>query len=200
MHNLKFAAELHDIGKIAIKEAIIDKSSKLTEEEYETVKKHPELGVEILQPIRFLKPVLPIILHHHERYDGTGYPNGMSRGDDPPGGPDPQSGGRLRRHDDPAAVQQADDAHRRRLELCRKEGGASFDPECVDALIRFLESEEETMLLSAKVQIGSRIVAAAAPRPEDSARLGNPTCELSARLSAIHRDVALDRGLPSALR
>ncbi len=153
LHTLRFAAELHDIGKIAIKEAIIDKSSKLTEEEYETVKKHPELGVDILRPIRFLKPVLPIILHHHERYDGTGYPNGM-RGDSIP------LGARIlnladafdamttqRPYNKPMSLSEA-------LDMCRREGGASFDPDCVEALIRFLDGEEETMLLSSQVQIG----------------------------------------------
>jgi putative nucleotidyltransferase with HDIG domain len=154
LHTLRFAAELHDIGKIAIKEAIIDKSGKLTDEEYETVKKHPELGVEILRPIRFLKPVLPIILHHHERYDGSGYPNGM-RGNIIP------LGARIlnladafdamttqRPYNKPMSLSDA-------LEMCRKEAGGSFDPDCVDALVRFLDGEEETMLLSAQVQIGA---------------------------------------------
>ncbi len=151
LRTLKFAAELHDIGKIAIKEAIIDKSGELTEEEYETVKKHPELGVEILQPIRFLKPVLPFILHHHERYDGSGYPNGMRQEDIP-------LGARIlnladafdamttqRPYNKPMTLIEA-------LEMCRKEGGVSFDPQCVDGLIRFLESEEDTMRLGAQVQ------------------------------------------------
>lgn len=74
--NLKIAAILHDIGKIGIYESILNKPGKLTEEEFSIIKQHPEIGVKIIKNIDFLKDVSKIILSHHERYDGTGYPEG----------------------------------------------------------------------------------------------------------------------------
>jgi putative nucleotidyltransferase with HDIG domain len=68
------AAVLHDIGKIAVDEALLDKPAKLTESEMDHVRKHAEWGAEILRPVRGFKEIIPWILHHHERPDGTGYP------------------------------------------------------------------------------------------------------------------------------
>jgi putative two-component system response regulator len=71
------AATLHDIGKIGVAENILRKENKLSEKEYEIVKKHPVLGAEILSPATFLKDIIPLVLYHHERYDGNGYPEGI---------------------------------------------------------------------------------------------------------------------------
>jgi putative two-component system response regulator len=68
---------LHDIGKIAIDDAILLKPGKLTTEEFEIIKKHPEIGENICKPLKTLKPVLPIIRYHQERYNGSGYPEGL---------------------------------------------------------------------------------------------------------------------------
>jgi len=76
--NLEFAALLHDVGKIGISEYILGKPGKLTDQELYMVRKHPEVGVDILKSIDFLKPTIPSILHHHERFDGKGYPDGLS--------------------------------------------------------------------------------------------------------------------------
>lgn len=70
---------LHDIGKIAISESVLNKPGKLTEEEWVTMRSHPDVGVRILAPISALKEVLPIVRHHHERWDGNGYPRRLSR-------------------------------------------------------------------------------------------------------------------------
>jgi putative nucleotidyltransferase with HDIG domain len=72
------AAFLHDIGKIGIPASILDKPSELTGEEYDKVKKHPVIGAKILEPIEAYSDTIPIILQHHERYDGKGYPHGLS--------------------------------------------------------------------------------------------------------------------------
>lgn len=72
---LHWAAILHDVGKIGITENILNKSAMLTDEEYETIKGHPSKGFTILQPLGPLVKSLPGILHHHERYDGNGYPD-----------------------------------------------------------------------------------------------------------------------------
>lgn len=79
LENLKMAAVLHDIGKIGIDESILNKPGKLTEEEFDKIKQHPEIGVKIIQDIKFLKEVSQIIQDHHEKVDGTGYPNGKKQ-------------------------------------------------------------------------------------------------------------------------
>ncbi|HOS68810.1 MAG TPA: HD-GYP domain-containing protein [Bacillota bacterium] len=81
VENLKIAAILHDIGKIGIDESILNKPGRLTEEEFEKIKQHPEIGVKIIKDIDFLKDASEIILSHHERYDGTGYPEGRKHKD-----------------------------------------------------------------------------------------------------------------------
>ncbi len=74
---LTIGALLHDLGKIAVPDSILQKTGPLTEEEYETIKQHPVLGARILSPIRELSAMLPAVRHHHERFDGEGYPDGL---------------------------------------------------------------------------------------------------------------------------
>jgi PAS domain S-box-containing protein/putative nucleotidyltransferase with HDIG domain len=83
IENLSTASLLHDIGKIGINDAILEKPGRLTKEEFEIVKKHPVKGEEILSPIKGFKHILPIIRAHHEKIDGTGYPDGL-KGDEIP--------------------------------------------------------------------------------------------------------------------
>ncbi|HWR28399.1 MAG TPA: HD domain-containing phosphohydrolase [Negativicutes bacterium] len=78
MEHLRYAAILHDIGKIGIPEEILNKASRLTPEEYEAIKTHPALGAKILQNIPHLEEVSKAILQHHEHFDGKGYPNGIA--------------------------------------------------------------------------------------------------------------------------
>lgn len=77
LKQLEVSAILHDVGKIGIPDRILGKPGKLTYEEYNYMKRHPELGSSIIEPIAELKALIPNILHHHERYDGNGYPNGL---------------------------------------------------------------------------------------------------------------------------
>ncbi|MBA3615594.1 MAG: HD domain-containing protein [Rubrobacteraceae bacterium] len=83
MEALTSGAMLHDLGKIGIPDRILQKSGRLTEDEYAEIKRHPMLGVSILTPVRELASALPVIRHHHERFDGKGYPDGL-RGEDIP--------------------------------------------------------------------------------------------------------------------
>jgi len=77
MLHLKYAALLHDLGKICIPDALLLKNGRLTDEEFAIVKGHPVVGAALLDPIQFLASTRDIIRHHHERYDGRGYPDGL---------------------------------------------------------------------------------------------------------------------------
>ncbi|MGI8784756.1 MAG: diguanylate cyclase domain-containing protein [Acidobacteriota bacterium] len=74
---IKAASLLHDIGKLAIPEYILNKPSALTPQEFEKMKMHPQIGADILETVKFPYPVVPIVRHHHEKWDGTGYPAGL---------------------------------------------------------------------------------------------------------------------------
>ena len=74
---LEKGGALHDIGKIGVRDDILLKPGKLTPDEFVEIKKHPETGENICRPLHSLAPVLPLIKHHHERYDGSGYPSGL---------------------------------------------------------------------------------------------------------------------------
>jgi len=80
---LSTCALLHDIGKIGISDGILNKPGKLTDEEWEAIKNHPQLGATIAGRVRELAPCVPGILHHHEKYDGSGYPKGLKGKDIP---------------------------------------------------------------------------------------------------------------------
>lgn len=83
LEKLEISAMFHDIGKLGVPDNILLKPGKLDELEFQKIKEHPSIGVSILKNIDFLKNSLPIILHHHERYSGGGYPDGISKGDIP---------------------------------------------------------------------------------------------------------------------
>jgi putative nucleotidyltransferase with HDIG domain len=75
---LEYGGILHDIGKIGIPDAILTKRASLTDEEMALVRAHPVIGAEIVAGVEFLKDAIPAIRHHHERWDGTGYPSGLA--------------------------------------------------------------------------------------------------------------------------
>ncbi|NMC96746.1 MAG: HD-GYP domain-containing protein, partial [Deltaproteobacteria bacterium] len=83
MRALTISAILHDIGKIAVPEQILDKPGKLTDEEFAVVKKHPQAGADIISSIPSYESILEGIVHHHERWDGKGYPKGLHEKDIP---------------------------------------------------------------------------------------------------------------------
>jgi len=72
----RYICSLHDIGKIGISEQVLKKKGKLSNDEWGEIKKHPEIGFSILHPIKFLNSFISMVLHHHERFDGNGYPEG----------------------------------------------------------------------------------------------------------------------------
>ncbi|HNR35604.1 MAG TPA: FHA domain-containing protein [Candidatus Hydrogenedentes bacterium] len=125
---------LHDVGKIAVDDAILRKPGKLTDEEYAKMKIHPERGATYLRDIEFLKPLVPYCLYHHERYDGKGYPFGLA-------GKDIPLEGRLIAVADTFDAMTSNRPYRKGLDPqiaideLLKGRGTQFDPECVDALV-----------------------------------------------------------------
>jgi putative nucleotidyltransferase with HDIG domain len=77
-HRLRMAALLHDIGKIGVPDSVLLKNDRLTDSEYAIMKRHPEIGAHMLSNVEVLADVLPVIRHHHERHDGSGYPDGLA--------------------------------------------------------------------------------------------------------------------------
>lgn len=82
---IRSAALLHDIGKLAVPEYVLNKPGRLTRLEFECIKQHAEIGAQILRNVKFPYPVVPIVLHHHEYYDGSGYPSGLKSTEIPVG-------------------------------------------------------------------------------------------------------------------
>ncbi|HLI78222.1 MAG TPA: HD domain-containing phosphohydrolase [Acidobacteriaceae bacterium] len=135
MQALETAAFLHDIGKLAVPEHIINKPGKLTPEEFEKMKIHPVVGADILERVRFPYPVVPIVRSHHEWWNGTGYPDGL-RGTDIP------IGARILTVVDCFDALVSDRPYRtgmsseKALNLIRSLAGKQFDPAVVDAFER----------------------------------------------------------------
>jgi len=136
------AALLHDIGKIGIRIDSLSKPGSLTAEEYEIFKVHPKLGKKILEPISFLSNIIPYIYHHHERFDGNGYPEKL-KGDNIP------YGARILTITDSYDVMTSDRPYRKRLkdneiikelENC---SGTQFDPELVKIFIDIRKHSKE---------------------------------------------------------
>lgn len=138
--HLSFAALLHDIGKIGISKEILWKHCSLDECEEEEVKTHPDRGIQILEPVHFLKPILSTIRHHHERFDGSGYPLGLK-------GKEIPFKARIISIADTWDAMLSDRPYRRALTAeeakneLKKHSGIQFDPEIVAAFIKVLESE-----------------------------------------------------------
>jgi putative nucleotidyltransferase with HDIG domain len=138
------AGLLHDVGKIGISDAVIRKPEPLTREEYEEIKRHPEIGARILEPVDFLRDVAPCVRHHHEWYDGSerGYPDRLL-GDRIP------MPSRIILVSDTAEAMTSDRPYRKALGIDRvvseisKYSGSQFDPTVVQAFLRLLEREGE---------------------------------------------------------
>jgi putative nucleotidyltransferase with HDIG domain len=137
MQVLHRAALLHDIGKIGIPASILDKPAKLDDEEYRLIKEHPRMGARILEPVRAYFEILPLVLQHHERFDGQGYPNGLS-------GDAISLGARILAVADVYDALVSDRPYRsgwtqhRAIELISQEAGRQFDPLVVEVFLKVL--------------------------------------------------------------
>jgi putative nucleotidyltransferase with HDIG domain len=139
---LRAAAVLHDIGKLAVPEHIISKPGKLTPEEFDKMKIHPTVGAEILEQVDFPYPVVPIVRAHHEKWDGSGYPNGLA-------GEAIPIGARILSAVDCLDALASDRQYRKALPLdeamakVASEAGVAFDPRVVAILqLRYVEWEK----------------------------------------------------------
>ena len=141
IENLKQAAILHDLGKVGIPEKILLKKGKLTAAEYEEIKKHPQIGVEIIRPIQSLHNVIPFMLYHHERWDGRGYPAGL-KGEEIP------VGARIVAIADVFEALISDRPYRKAfsmeqaLRIIKEGAGTQFDPDIVSIFLRILSKEK----------------------------------------------------------
>ena len=137
IHRIKCAADLHDIGKIGIQEKIINKAGSLTDTEYSSIKSHVEMGEKILKPVMHLRDVLPFIRGHHERWDGSGYPDGKKEEENPlearilacADAFDAMTS--QRSYNKPLSFEQA-------LDVVKKGAGTQFDPKVVEALEKYV--------------------------------------------------------------
>ena len=137
---IEYSGILHDIGKIGIPDAILSKRGPLTDKERFEIRKHPVISTNIIHDIPFLKPVIEIVLHHHERYDGSGYPDGLV-------GEAIPTGARVLAVADAFDAMMSDRPYRAHMtqnhtiiEL-RKYSGKQFCPLAVDAFMFALETE-----------------------------------------------------------
>src|SRR5215472_4850097 len=142
MEALRAAALLHDIGKLAVPEHIISKPARLTPVEFEKMKIHPVVGAEILERVKFPYPVVPIVRSHHERWDGTGYPDGLA-------GEEIPIGARILSAVDCLDALASDRMYRKALPLdeamqeVAEQSGRAYDPQIVALLEKHYKRIEE---------------------------------------------------------
>src|SRR5579864_5460356 len=204
---LRAASVLHDIGKLAVPEHIISKPGKLTPEEFEKMKIHPTVGAEILEQVDFPYPVAPIVRAHHEKWDGSGYPDGLA-------GEAIPIGARILTAVDCFDALASDRQYRKALPLDQamakvvEDAGKAFDPRVVEVLHRRYieleksakESPEDTpakLSTEIKVERGSAPDAgfvatdvnrpAAASAPSDAAKVISAARRAGRDLTEVHR-------------
>lgn len=142
---LKQGALFHDIGKIGIPDSILQKPGKLTDEEYDDIKNHPSIGAKILAPAKIFSDLIPMVLNHHERFDGKGYPIGLA-------GEDIPLMARIVCVADSFDAMTSDRSYRPRftviaaLEEIEKCKGAQFDPFVVDAFMIALRENKQKVI------------------------------------------------------
>jgi putative nucleotidyltransferase with HDIG domain len=152
IEQIRQAGLLHDIGKIGISEQILHKPGKLTPEEYEQVKTHAGLGAELLETSRGLRHLAPFVRHHHERWDGRGYPSGLV-------GEETPLEARILAVCDAVEAMASDRPYQRAMSLAeiitelRRGQGTHFDPTLADVFIRIAQREGARLLVNSAEQV-----------------------------------------------
>jgi putative nucleotidyltransferase with HDIG domain len=137
---LMLGALLHDIGKLGVADAVLEKAGSLTEEEWAAAKSHADVGARMIEPLEVLSGVVPVVRHHHERYDGGGYPDGLE-------GEEIPLAARIVAVVDAYDVMMRGRPYRQRhtqaeaIADLSREAGLQFDPQVVEVLIRVIETE-----------------------------------------------------------
>ena len=138
IESLRYAAILHDIGKIGVRGIVLNNPNGLTDEEYDEIKKHPLVGEDIIKPIELLQPIRPLIRHHHEWYNGKGYPDGLS-------GKNIPLGARILVIADAYDAMKFDRPYRKALteetiiQEFKRGSGIQFEPKIVDIFLEILK-------------------------------------------------------------
>ncbi|MDD5108978.1 MAG: HD domain-containing protein [Candidatus Omnitrophica bacterium] len=146
LESLKYASLLHDAGKAGIPAEILTKTTKLTDEEYDIIKKHPVKGAQILRPLQVLRPAIPIIMYHHEKYNGTGYPSHLKGCQIP-------LGARIMSVADAFEAMVYGRPYRQRMNITsaireiKKKSGIQFDPKIVEAFLKVIKKFNKRIYL-----------------------------------------------------
>lgn len=141
LDRLRIAALLHDAGKIGVREAVLDKPGALSPGEFEEIRRHPTVGADLLEGIRSFGPVVPGVRHHHERWDGSGYPDGLA-------GPAIPEDARILAVADVWDAVTADRPYRSRMPrpearaFMVRNSGAMFEPRLVEAFLSLLAEDD----------------------------------------------------------
>ena len=184
---ISVGALLHDVGKIGVPDAILTKEGGLTPEEWDCIREHPDLGRRILEQAPELTDVMPLVFHHQERWDGTGYPQQLS-GDDIP------LGARIIAAADAYHAIRSDRpyrtgrSHREAMRELRRCSGEQFDPRVVEALLAVLDTDAELRALApADHETGS-------VKPQAATGGGSAAGTASSGASPATKPVAVRRG------
>jgi HD-GYP domain-containing protein (c-di-GMP phosphodiesterase class II) len=141
LRDLAFAAVLHDIGKLVVFERVLNKPGALDDEEWEILKSHPEIGASIIENMEFLAGAVPYVRHHHERYDGNGYPDRL-KGEEIP------FGARIITVADAFDAMTTDRSYRKALSrevalnTMIAKAGSQFDPKAIEAFMELIEIDD----------------------------------------------------------
>ncbi len=200
LEGLRTGALLHDIGKLGVPEYVLLKPGRLTEEEFAKIKKHPEIGAAILDPVEFPWPVLPVVKYHHEKWDGSGYPEGLV------GENIPLTARVLAVADVYDALTSTRSyrnamSHETAIETIKEGSGAHFDPNVVKAFLVIVERVVGEM---ASEGYGPKAVDPHAANPVTSKAaqaaldIQRASCELSA-LYEVAQTISCSLGLEETL-
>ncbi|MGE5243483.1 MAG: HD domain-containing phosphohydrolase [Betaproteobacteria bacterium] len=188
IQGVKTAALLHDIGKLAVPEHILSKPGPLTQEEFQKIRIHPQIGAEIISGVPFPYPVAPLILSHHERWDGRGYPAGL-RGDEIP------LGARILGVVDYFDALMSDRPYHKAMSfdaavgLLKQEGGKALDPHVVETFIEMypiLQAEADASQKPAR-----KLTRVAAHAPAAQPAVGLVSGSAAAAQTTVFQDIAL---------
>jgi len=142
IENIEYSALLHDVGKIGIEDGILRKEDKLTIDEYKKIKEHTIMGANIIEPVDFLKNSYRAIYHHHERYNGNGYPDGIKEKEIP-------ISARIIAVADSYDAMGSDRPYRKKLSRetiikeLKEQSGKQFDPKVVEAFLSIIKKNQE---------------------------------------------------------